>query len=78
MHRMLSAKSAILLCLHSVRVSLFVFRHVVITLLAFCTFQCDSCTHNFHLALRFLIDVLHGSLRGYPKLGIKKRPSSIR
>lgn len=35
MQSMLLAESAILLRLHSVRVSLLVFRHVVITLLAF-------------------------------------------
>ena len=52
--------------------------HVVITLFTFCTFQCDSCAHNFHLAFFKLNSVLHGSLRDYPNLGIKKRPTSIR
>ena len=28
--------------------SLLILCHVVVTLLTFCTFQCDSCTHNFH------------------------------
>ena len=52
--------------------------HVVITLFTFCTFQCDSCAHNFHLAFFKFNSVLHGSLRDYPNLGIKKRPNSIR
>ena len=52
--------------------------HIVVTLFTFCTFQCDSCAHNFHLAFFKLNSVLHGSLRDYPNLGIKKRPTSIR
>ena len=38
---------------HSVRMSLLILRHVVITLLTFCTCQCDSNAHNFHLAFLF-------------------------
>ena len=48
-------ESTILLGLHSVRMSLFVFGHVVIALFAFRTRQCDFCTHNFHLHVIFLI-----------------------
>lgn len=29
---------------------LLILGHVVIAVLAFCTFQCNSCAHNFHLA----------------------------
>ena len=41
MQSMLFAESAILLCLHSIRVSLLVFRPVVITLLAFRASESD-------------------------------------
>ena len=66
-------ESAVLLGLHPVRMSLFVLGHVVITLLTFCTCQCDFCTHNFHLHVLFLFLGLFLFLR------IKKRPiASIR
>ena len=40
-HCVLFAESAVLLCLHSLRMVLFLFCHVVITLFAFSTCQCD-------------------------------------
>jgi len=43
------AESAILFGFHSVRMILLVFGRIVITLLAFCTCQSDSCTHFFYL-----------------------------
>ena len=56
-----------------------ILHHIVVTLFTFCTFQCDSCAHNFHLASCLIsCFVLHGSLRDCPFLGIKKRPTSIR
>ena len=48
-------ESTILLCFHPVRMGLFVFGHVVITLFAFRTCQCDFCTHNFHLHVIFCL-----------------------
>jgi hypothetical protein len=45
------AESAILLGFHSLRMSFLILCHVVITLFAFCTCQCNSCAQNFHLAL---------------------------
>ena len=33
--------------------SFLILRHVVVTLFAFCTCQCDSNAHNFHLAFSF-------------------------
>ena len=38
--------------------SFLILGHVVIAVLAFCTFQCDSCAHNFHLAFFILHYVL--------------------
>ena len=60
-------KSAVLFCFHAVRMGFFILRHVVITLFAFCTCQCDSRAHNFHLHLNIL-----GS-RSF--LSTKKRPT---
>ena len=58
--------------------------HVVVTMLAFCTFQCDSCTHNFHLAFYVLIFSCMTACEAVVKasrlklsllkIGIKKRP----
>lgn len=45
------AELTILLCFHTFRMSFLILRCIVVTLLALCTFQCDSCTHNLHLAL---------------------------
>ena len=53
---------------------LFILRHVVITLFTFCTCQCDSYTHNFHLAL--LVSLRQRISAVF--LGIKKKPASIR
>ena len=47
-------EAAVFLCLHTVGMSLFILCRIVITLFAFCAFQCDSGTHGFHLTL--LID----------------------
>ena len=67
------AESAILLGFHSVRMGLLILRHVVITLFAFRTCQCNSCAHDFHLHFQFrccvgllLLDKII--------LSIKKRP----
>lgn len=53
--------------------SFLILSHVVVTLLAFCTLQCDSCTHNFHLASYFFVNLLLGSLRGYLIFRHKKK-----
>ena len=45
MQRVFLAKSTILLCFHSVRMVLLIFGHVVIALLALCTFQSYLSTH---------------------------------
>ena len=42
----LLAESAVLACFHSVRMCLLILCCVVVTLLALCTCQCDSCTHG--------------------------------
>ena len=47
------AESAILLCLHSLRMCFLILRHVVIPLLTFRTCQCNPYTHNFHLRYYF-------------------------
>lgn len=54
MQGMCLAKSAVLLGFHAVRMGLLILRHVVIPLLAFCTCQCNSRTHNFHLHSNFV------------------------
>ena len=67
---MCSTESTILFRFHSVRMSLLVLCHVVITLFAFCACQCNFRAHNFHLH-NFIVcfsDALF--------LGIKKRPTS--
>ena len=45
------AERAILFNFHTLRMVFLVFRQVVVTMFAFRACQCDSCTHNFHLAL---------------------------
>ena len=49
MHCVGLAESAILFGLHTLRMILLFLRHVVISLLALSTCQCNSYTHNFHL-----------------------------
>ena len=49
MHGMSLAETAILLGFHSVRMSLLILCGIVVTLLALCTCQCNSCTHLYHL-----------------------------
>ena len=84
------AESAVLLCLHSLRMVLFLFCHVVITLFAFSTCQCDFYAHDFHLHCVFALSLViladqRRSLRFCPAFaartsaisGIKKRPSSM-
>ena len=63
-------ESTILFCFHSVRMSLLILGHVVVTLLAFCTCQCDFCAHDFHLHLnfRFFGPSLILSIKKRPKL----------
>ena len=90
MHCVLFAESAVLLCLHSLRMVLFLFCHVVITLFAFSTCQCDFYAHDFHLHCVFALSLViladqRRSLRFCPAFaartsaisGIKKRPSSM-
>ena len=64
-------ESTILFGFHSVWMSFLVFCRVVITILAFCTCQCDLCAHDFHLHLYYRSS--HLPLR-YLFLRIKKRP----
>lgn len=90
MHCVLFAESAVLLCLHSLRMVLFLFCHVVITLFAFSTCQCDFYAHDFHLHCVFALSLViladqRRSLHFCPVFaartsaisGIKKRPSSM-
>ena len=49
----LLAESAVLLCFHSVRMRFLVLGRVIVALFAFCTCQCDSCTH-FSTSVRAL------------------------
>ena len=65
---MCSAESAIFLSFHSIWMSFLFFCHVVVTLFAFCTCQCDFYTHNSHLQWLIYFSVL----------GTKKRPISSR
>ena len=77
MQRMGLAESAILLGFHTIRMSLLILSHVVVTVLAFRTLQSNSCAHNFHLAFNIFTYVLL-MVANHPILGIKKRPTSIR
>ena len=60
------AESTILFGFHAVRMGFLILRHVVVTLLTFCTCQCNSCAHDFHLHLIFSYS--------RSNLSIKKRP----
>ena len=51
------AELAVLLCLQSFRMVLLFFCHVVITLLAFRTCQCDFYAHDFHLHCVFTLSL---------------------
>lgn len=64
------AESAVLLGFHSVRMRFLILGCVIVALFAFCTCQCDSCAHDFHLHLIFLLLAAFFSLN----LSIKKRP----
>ena len=63
------AESAIFLGFHSVRMCFLILRSVVITLLAFCTCQCDLGTH-FSTSTRFY------TFSSRINLCIKKRPET--
>ena len=52
------AESAVLLCLHAVRMSLLILRHVVVALLAFCACQCNLSAHDFHLHCVFALSLV--------------------
>ena len=54
MKRVLLAESAILLDLKAIRHFLLFFHRIVVSLLAFCTSQCDSCAHDTYLRIWFL------------------------
>ena len=58
MQSVCSAESAVLLGLHAVRMSFLILCHVVVTVLAFRTLQCNSRAHNFHLAFFIFTCVL--------------------
>ena len=55
-------ESAVLLGLHPVGMSLFVFRHVVIALLALRTCQGNSRAHDFHLHFHRSLTVFSSAL----------------
>ena len=52
--------------------SLLILCHVVVTVLAFRTFQSNSCAHNFHLAFNIFTYVLL-MVASHQFLGIKKK-----
>ena len=62
---MCSAESAIFLCFHSIWMSFLFFCHVVVTLFAFCTCQCDFYTHNCHLQLLIYFSVFRHKKKTY-------------
>ena len=68
------AESTIFACFHSVWMSFFILCSIVVTLLAFCTCQCDSNAHNFHLAFSQICVTVAINCRF---LGIKKKPSLL-
>ncbi len=73
------AESTILLSFHAVRMGLLILRHVVVTLFANRTCQCNLCAHDFHLHLNFRcfsVSFCHALLlAGFRQnLSIKKRP----
>lgn len=73
------AESTILLSFHAVRMGLLILRHVVVTLFANRTCQCNLCAHDFHLHLNFRcfsVSFCHALLLAGSRqnLSIKKRP----
>ena len=62
MHGMSLTEPAVLLGFHSFRMVLLFLGQVVIALMALCTFQCDSYTHDLHLRLN---NVNRMSVRAY-------------
>ena len=78
---MLLAESAVLLDLETIRHVLLFFHCIVVSLLAFCTSQCNSCAHDVYLRSffpKFLVLTAHFSVkkRGiFRFLGQKKRPA---
>ncbi len=62
---MCSAESAIFLSFHSIWMSFLFFCHVVVTLFAFCTCQCDFYTHNCHLQLLIYFSVFRHKKKTY-------------
>ena len=90
MQSVFAAELTIFLSFHSLRMVLFLFCHVVITLFAFSTCQCDFYAHDFHLHCVFALSLViladqRRSLHFCPVFaartsaisGIKKRPSSM-
>ena len=69
-HGVLFAESTVFLGFHSVRVILLFFCHVVISLFAIHTCQCDLYAHDFHLRL---ITFFAGGLRKPPSFRHKKK-----
>jgi hypothetical protein len=51
---MASAELTILLCFHPVWMCLLIFCHVIITLFAICTCQCNLYAHTIHLRFLFV------------------------
>ena len=62
---MCSAESAIFLSFHSIWMSFLFFCHVVVTLFAFCTCQCDFYTHNSHLQWLIYFSVFRHKKKTY-------------
>ena len=81
MKSMSLAETTVLFGFHSVRVILLFFGHVVVTLFALRTCQCDLYAHDFHLRLFFACWTASIRMPAYlicRFLGIKKKPTSIR
>ena len=72
MKSMSLAETTVLLGFHSVRVILLFFGHVVVTLFALRTCQCDLYAHNF--PPRFYTFFAGDSCENHQFLDIKKKP----
>ena len=59
MHCVSLAESAILLGLHTIGMCLLILGCIIITTLALCACQCDSCTHVFSSALTVHFIMIH-------------------
>lgn len=80
MRGVLSAESAVLHGLHTIRMSLLILSGVIVTLLAFGACQCDLCTHFYSIScprrdkMLFFVSLLPGcSVPGRPFSEHKKK-----